>query len=561
MRSYRLLIAAALFVPTVLFVAAAWQSRADALREGEAEIVRSIAELRDNTKLVLDAEKRTLASVDDHILGMTWEDIAKPGTSVFLRTLASSMDGIASIRIADPDGYVRAASEPLGLGGRVPEHEFFAINHPDDAGIYMSTVIEGAPPRIVSIDMVRSLWTPSGAFNGTIHAALNAAYFVHLYQIAAPIADDVVLVRGDGEVFASDPKITNYHLNPDNPLMRHIAAQSPGQIHVDRGKLQSYLQVPDFPVYVSLGVNKSTILRRWYYGLMVYGAAAFAASLALLSVSWMAIQRAKSERKALSQLNSEVEKHLETERRLHVAQRMEAVGQLTAGIAHDFNNLLAVILGNLDLLTTTTDHERTQQLVARARRAGVRGSHLISSLLTFAGRQMLQVQTVNLNALLGDFLPLIRQSVGEATRVEVALDPALLDCRADPGQLEAALLNLAVNARDAMPKGGILTISTRNIQLAEPDLADNTESVAKSWIAIAFRDTGGGMTDEVKARIFEPFFTTKGVGEGSGLGLSQLYGFVQQVGGRVTVDSKPGHGTTVTLYLPPAESAPVAPPP
>jgi len=203
MRSYRLLIAAALFVPTVLFVAAAWQSRADALREGEAEIVRLIAELRDNTKLVLDAEKRTLASVDDHIRGMTWEDIARPGTSVFLRTLASSMDGIASIWIAYPDGYVRAASGPLGPSGRVPEREFFAINHPDNAGIYMSTVIEGAPPRIVSIDMVRGLRTPSGAFNGTIHAALNAAYFVHLYQIAAPIADDVVLVRSDGEVLAT----------------------------------------------------------------------------------------------------------------------------------------------------------------------------------------------------------------------------------------------------------------------------------------------------------------------------------------------------------------------
>jgi two-component system, NtrC family, sensor kinase len=173
---------------------------------------------------------------------------------------------------------------------------------------------------------------------------------------------------------------------------------------------------------------------------------------------------------------------------------------------------------------------------------------------------------VNLNALLGDFLPLIRQSVGEATRVEVALDPALQDCRVDPGQLEAALLNLAVNARDAMPEGGTLTISTRNIQFVESDLADNadladnTESVAKSWITIAFRDTGGGMTDEVKARIFEPFFTTKGVDEGSGLGLSQLYGFVQQVGGRVIVDSKPGYGTTVTLYLPRAASAPVAPP-
>jgi signal transduction histidine kinase len=150
------------------------------------------------------------------------------------------------------------------------------------------------------------------------------------------------------------------------------------------------------------------------------------------------------------------------------------------------------------------------------------------------------VQTVNLNALLSDFVPLIEQSMGEAIRVELVLDPTLKDCRADLGQLKAALFNLALNARDAMVNGGTLIVATKN---------------ASQWVAVSFRDTGIGMTEDVKTRIFEPFFTTKDVGEGSGLGLSQALGFVQQVGGHVAVDSKIGLGTTVTLYFPQLQHA------
>jgi signal transduction histidine kinase len=554
MRSYRLLIAAALLIPTALFVGAAWLSRAEAFREGEDEIVRSIADLRDSVHVTLDAEKRTLTSVDDHINGMTWDDIAKPDTSAFLRTLASSMEGIDSIWIANPDGYVKATTDPFGQGVRVPEQEFFVTNRQDSAGIYLSTVIEGTQPRIVSIDIVRSRLTLNGSFNGTIHAALNAAYFVHRFQVATPMSNDVVLVRDDGEVLANNSSTTNHYLNPTTPLMQHIARQPAGETFVDGERRYSYLKIPGFPVHISLGVSESAILRRWHGDLVVYGAAALAASLALLSVSWMAVQRAKSEREALAQLNTETEKRLDAEQRLHAAQRMEAIGQLTAGIAHDFNNLLAVILGSLDLLMSARDRDRIQQLAERARNAGERGAHLISDLLAFAGRQTLQMETMNLNTLLSNYVSVIRQSVGEAVQVDLVLDTALHDCRVDLRQLEAALLNLAVNARDAMPKGGTLTISTRNTQFGEADFAGNSESVAGPGVAVAVRDTGSGMTDEVKARMFEPFFTTKRIGEGSGLGLSQVLGFVRQVGGQVTVDSALGHGTTVTLYFRIAEA-------
>jgi hypothetical protein len=251
--------------PGILFVGAALKSRGDILREGEDEVTRSIADVGDNVHLVLDTERRTLTSVDDHIDGMTWEDVAKPDTSLFLRTLASSMEGIKTIWVADPDGYIKAASEPLDRGVRVPEKEFFATRHQDDANIYLSTVIEGTPPRIVSIDMIRRRLTLSGASNGSIHAALNAAYFVHLFQTAAPLADDVVLLRGDGEILA-DSHSTNHYLTTTTPLMLNVAGYPAGRMFADKERLYSYLQVPGFPVHIGFAVSKFALLRRWYEG-------------------------------------------------------------------------------------------------------------------------------------------------------------------------------------------------------------------------------------------------------------------------------------------------------
>ncbi len=521
-RSQTLLIASAVIVPAALFVSAAWQSRTDALRKGEGEIIHSIAELRDSVHTTLDAEKRTLISVEDHIRNMTWAEIADPDTSVFLHHLASAMEGIEAIWIADPDGYVRAASEPWGPGVRVPEQEFFTAKHDDETGVYLSTLIQGATPSITSIEVVRSRLSRDGAFNGTIHAALSASYFEDYFQTATPASNHAVMVRDDGVVLTDDARVPDYYLDPHTPLMQHIAAQPIGRMLADRETLYSYLQVPGFPVYISIGANKSAILQHWYNGLVLYGATALVASMALMSISLIAVRRANAVRGALTQLNAETERRLEAERRLRASQRMESVGQLTAGIAHDFNNLLAVILGSLELLIThAKGHERIEQMAERARRAGERGARLVSALLTFAGRQVLEVRILSLNDVIRDLLPLAEQGVGKEIRIELSLDRALQACRVDLDQLESALLNLAVNARDAMPKGGTLTIVTKNTQLAGSDFADTTEPIAGPWVAVAVQDMGSGMTDEVKARIFEPFFTTKGVGEGSGLGLCQ----------------------------------------
>lgn len=236
------------------------------------------------------------------------------------------------------------------------------------------------------------------------------------------------------------------------------------------------------------------------------------------------------------------------EERLHQSQKMEAVGQLTGGVAHDFNNLLMVISGNLELIENrAADEDGVRELLAVARKAADRGASLIAQLLAFSRRQKLNPKAVQADALIRDFQRLIHRAVGEGCEVKLAAGDQLWACHVDPAQLQTALLNLTLNARDAMPNGGTLTIEVRNISLDE----DAVVGVASgSYIRLSVRDTGRGMAPETLDRAFEPFFTTKEVGRGTGLGLSMVYGFVRQSGGHVTIDSVLGVGTTVNLYLP-----------
>jgi CheY-like chemotaxis protein len=202
-----------------------------------------------------------------------------------------------------------------------------------------------------------------------------------------------------------------------------------------------------------------------------------------------------------------------------------------------------------------------RQLAAAATRAAERGARLNASLLAFSRKQRLKPEAADANVLLREFALLVRRAVGETVQVELELDPTLPLCRTDTAQLEAAILNLAINARDAMAAagGGSLVIATRSANLTTADLASNADALPGTFIAIAVADTGPGMAPEVLKQAFDPFFTTKGVGEGSGLGLSQVYGFARQSGGHVTIDSEPGAGTRVTLYLPVAADAVAAP--
>jgi signal transduction histidine kinase len=279
-------------------------------------------------------------------------------------------------------------------------------------------------------------------------------------------------------------------------------------------------------------------------------------------------ERAQQLQAANEELRAASEKLAASQAALYQSRKMEAIGQLTGGVAHDFNNLLTIIVGNIDLLESEAgSDERMQKLIATARRAAERGARLTAQLLAFARRQALRPETCNLNAAILELDILVKRALGESVAVRTDLNAALWPVNVDIAQFESALLNLAVNARDAMPEGGSLTIATRN-EVLEEAAARAAEVQPGRYVVMSVSDTGTGMAPAVRERAFEPFYTTKEVGKGSGLGLSQLYGFVRQSGGYVALDSTPGGGTTVRLYLPvasreqpPAATEPAAPPP
>ncbi len=239
---------------------------------------------------------------------------------------------------------------------------------------------------------------------------------------------------------------------------------------------------------------------------------------------------------------------------LQRAQKMEAVGQLTGGLAHDFNNLLTVIIGNLELMEMRTGEKNLLELTHEALEAANLGATLTSQLLSFSKGQSLVPENVDLNALVGAMLPILKRTLDDRIQIETLLGDGLNGTVADPGQAESAILNLAFNARDAMPDGGTLTIETRNVTLDADFAATQIDVAPGDYVCLAITDTGTGMNPDIQSHAFEPFFTTKGPTSGSGLGLSMVYGFAKQSGGHVAIYSEEGQGTTVNLFLPKAKT-------
>lgn len=256
-------------------------------------------------------------------------------------------------------------------------------------------------------------------------------------------------------------------------------------------------------------------------------------------------------------IKTDVTQRLELEARLRQAQRLEAVGHLTGGVAHDFNNLLTVILGNADLMAEQlADQPALLRLAEITRTAAQRGAELTHRLLAFARRQPLQPQVVDVHQLLAGMDGLLRRALSEDIEIELVRGAGLWPALVDAAQLESAVLNLALNARDAMPGGGKLTLETANAWIDQAYADLHSEVQPGQYVMVSVSDSGSGIAAEHLARVFEPFFTTKGPGKGSGLGLSMVYGFVKQSQGHIKLYSEPGQGTTARLYLPRAGGAP-----
>jgi signal transduction histidine kinase/CheY-like chemotaxis protein len=295
-----------------------------------------------------------------------------------------------------------------------------------------------------------------------------------------------------------------------------------------------------------------------------------AAALLLLLPRILVLPSRNQLRQAYAQLEEEVKQRRSaeamvkrfqeieaTESQVRQAQKMEAIGQLTGGVAHDFNNILTVITGTIEILDDAVkDRPHLAQITKMIGAAAARGADLTQHLLAFARRQPLQPRSVDVNALVIDAARLLRPTLGEQIEIESMLAHDSAPALIDPSQLSTAILNLALNARDAMPNGGKLTLETKNVVLDDDYAGMNSEVNPGNYVMIAVSDSGEGIPASLLEKVFEPFFTTKDVGKGSGLGLSMVYGFVKQSNGHIKIYSEEGHGTTVKLYLPRAAGIP-----
>jgi len=552
-RPLQVLLAAAIAAPILLFTGAAWLNYRSSFADAQEGIRRLVDVASQQAQTVFQTNAFAADRIADHTATMSWDQIAQsPELGQFLKQIKASLPQATAIRMVAPNGRIVASDGvPAGSVAAEPQPDF-RVDRQGTETLLISQVTRNKLDGQFEFIVARP--KPDRAQpGGLIEFVMNPDYFTKFYAALAEERDSrTSLVRDDGVLLARDPPPDGpLRLAADTPLMRAIHgdpvfgsfagnADSEGT-----ERMFAYERVGDFPIYVVASKDWSAIVAAWARLMgshLIYGVPV---TLSLIAATMIALRRTR-------QMAEETERRADLEDQYRQAQKMEAIGQLTGGVAHDFNNLLTVVLGSLEQLERLVPADPARRLIQAAMRGAERGARLTQSLLSFARRQSLRPETVNLNRVIKDFGDLLRGAAGDHVQVQFLLSPTVDPCRVDPAQFQAALLNLVVNARDAMPEsGGRVSIETDSVTL------DSAIGVAPGrYVRVTVNDTGRGMPPEVVERAFEPFYTTKEVGKGSGLGLSQVYGFVKQSGGHIELSSEPGVGTTVRLCLPRADELP-----
>lgn len=499
----------------------------------------------------------------------------------WLQRRLSSVELASTLLLADREGIVTGATvspRPSVL--------------PADAQVLLNQyragargVLISAPTRMPDGNWIAFLSRPieatsddAGAprLEGIALAAMKLGFFDEFYRsIDLSEGGAVGLFHRDGTMLSRHPPVgsmigANF---ASMPAFRDILAAGRSGTLVRPSPVDGNMRViavralRSFPLAVIVSVDQSRLLAGWWRQAVLFAAAALLVAVLLVVFLLKLAERSREVERLLRetqdsaakaegvnrQLRDQMVERQRAEAALSQAQRMGALGQLTGGVAHDFNNLLTVLLSNIDMLDRAprapeSQTSITKERLATMRAAAMRGASLTGHLLAFARRQPLVPTAVDLNRLVDDMRHLLRSALGGRIRIDLDLAGSLWPTMVDPTQIELAILNLAINARDAMDGVGVLTITTENRLLAEPEQPE--EPACGPYVTVSVRDTGSGMTPEVRDRVFEPFFTTKAPGAGSGLGLSQVVGTARQAAGGVRIDSSPGHGTTVSIFLP-----------
>jgi two-component system, NtrC family, sensor kinase len=556
-RLLQLVMVASVVLPALLFAFAAWLNYRHEHDLADDRIERSLDILHEHTLKVFQTVERAIAEVDEIMRGMADDDIRsdQPRLHERLKRIVEAMPQLRAIFLIDRDGRPLVSSQlaqvPADFDAR--DRSFFSVHATgQQAGTYVSDVLTprltglGAPFFVLS----RRRVSPDGTFNGVVAVAVLPGYFEEFYALIGHSPGSLyALVRSDGSFLARYPELPDRQraLQPGSALDKVMAQGAQRMIftipqsQVDaRERRIGLRKLEGFPVYVVAGVDSSAIRGEWLTTMASHLIFGLPATLLLLVIIGIALRRTR-------RLHDEAERREAAEAALRQAQRLEAIGQLTGGVAHDFNNLLMVVSGSVQRLRRDLTSEKHTRLLDMITNATNRGESLTRQLLAFSRRQMLNPSVIDLAQRLPELKEMLNRSLRGDVTTEVVVPEGSCAVKVDPSEFELALLNLAVNARDAMPHGGSLTITARPVLLKGKA---TEEGLQGEFVAIRVADTGAGIPADVLPHVFEPFFTTKEVGKGTGLGLSQVYGFAKQSGGTATITSTLGRGTVITLYLP-----------
>jgi signal transduction histidine kinase/CheY-like chemotaxis protein len=565
-RVLRWLTLVAFLLPALLFAAAAWKDRSTILENAEDDGVRIAALFREQAGNLFSGHEVILDMIVDRVAGRDWETIPSPSDDILreLEVMDLRLDDESAIVVVDAAGKLRATTvhvQPNEPQPTADQYCFLALRKNEVESCISQPHTDPGSGRYL-FTLSRRL-EKDGAFNGIAQVAISADYIVDLWASAAPNSSDIVtMFKADGTILAQSrlqsetaPRL------PDvgKTLIGKVGQNESGII---RGPLSIggvdwitvFTKVPKNPVYISLSLDKNAILSTWHANLTVYGLVAASATAGILMALGIALRRAQRERDAVNLWRAEVHERESAQELLRQSQKMESLGNLTGGIAHDFNNLLTVIIGNISMVKSVALDGDAQRYLRNALKAGETAISLTQGLLAFARKQALQPKSVDLLGLVQGMQSSLVRTIGPDVRLTISAEPNLWPALVDTNQIELIILNLAINANDAMPRGGALSITAANGESgpdAPHDLAPG------QYVVLTVADTGTGMDEATLARATEPFFSTKQAGKGTGLGLSIMQGVVTQSGGATRLRSRLGHGTQIEVWLPRAHTPPV----
>lgn len=560
-RALRLSMTMAVALPTLLFLVAAWIFYGQAFDDARLRVDREARIAQEHALKIMENNESMTRAVLDFVAPMNPSEVAARERELHgkLSALGSGLPQVQAIWLLDAEGKGLASNRFFPVPKiDVSDRDSFRWHREGRGGTYVSEPLLSRSTGEAFFDLSRR-WDHNGKFAGVVSISLFPTYFAEFYQGMALDVPGlmVMMARSDGVVIARWPAVpaSKSRLGSDSTLLKAMTAgdvqgRSEGVSSVDgEDRLNAFRRLERYPIYVLAGIDRDAIIAGWQRQLAVLAAFTFPISMALVYVAWVALRRTRRELAAQQSLQQEVEQRARIENALHHVQKLEALGRLTGGVAHDFNNLLTIVSNNLHLMRRLDPALVDNKQLAAIGRAVASGERLTRQLLAFARRQPLQLEVVSLQERLPALLGLIAPTLGPRIESSVDVNASTKAVLIDPAELELAVINLAVNAKDAMPDGGQLTVSARNSGPAEIDIAGE-------FVVLTVADTGTGIDPELTERIFEPFFTTKPAGQGTGLGLSQVYGLCAQAGGTVRIESARGQGTRVSLYLPGTEPIP-----